>query len=267
QKFKNFVQEDVCLDCKGEKLNHLSRSVKVQGFRLPEIDEWDLKQILNWIPKIKKSDNKITSLVSNYILDIETKITRLNQLGLSYLSLNREYGTLSGGEAQRIKLAAVLDSKMTELIIILDEPSIGLHPSDIEGLLLMINAIKKRNNTVLIIEHDEMLVKQADYIIEIGPESGAFGGEIISSGTYNELLNDSKSLLFQSKLPNFKQTSYFRDITDDAVKIKDANKNNLKKVTLTLPANCLTVITGVSGSGKSSLLFDEIAASQLKDNQ
>lgn len=267
QKLKDFVQEDICLDCNGEKLNCLSRSVTVQGFRLPEIDGWDLKQILNWIQKIKKSDNKIASLVSNYILDIETKITRLNQLGLSYLSLNREYGSLSGGEAQRIKLAAVLDSKMTELIIILDEPSIGLHPSDIEGLLLMINAIKRRNNTVLIIEHDEALIKQADYIIEIGPESGAFGGKIISSGTYNELLNDSKSLLFQSKLPNFEQTSYFRNITNDAVKIKGANKNNLKNVALTLPANCLTVITGVSGSGKSSLLFDEIAVSQLKDNQ
>lgn len=265
---KEYIQEDICMDCHGEKLNPLSRSVKVYHRRLPEIEREDLKHVLDWTQQIKeKSNDQMNALVKDYLLDIETKIKRISKLGLDYLSLDRQYSTLSGGEAQRMKLAAVLDSPMTELIIILDEPTIGLHTSDTEGLISMINEIKTKNNTVLVIEHDEEVIKQADYIVEIGPGSGDFGGEIVTTGTYDELINNPHSLLSQSKHPDYQQTSYQRNTQQFAVKIQNARKHNLKNISLTFPANCLSVVTGVSGSGKSSLLLQEVADSQLKDNE
>ncbi|QQK80662.1 ATP-binding cassette domain-containing protein [Salicibibacter cibi] len=265
---KEFVQEDRCFECHGEKLNALSRSAKVYNHRLPEIVKGDLKHALQWVQQLKKqSDQQITSLVKDYLLDIEIKINRISKLGLDYLSLDRQYSTLSGGEAQRIKLAAVLDSQMTELIIILDEPTVGLHTSDTEGLISMINEIKGRNNTIIAIEHDEAFSKQADYIVEIGPGSGEFGGNVVTTGTYDELLTNSQSLLFKSNHSTYQQASYKRKTKQLALEVQHANVHNLKNISLTLPADCLSVITGVSGSGKSSLLFGEIADSQLKDNE
>ncbi len=265
---KGFIQEETCSECHGEKLNPLSRFVKVYNRRLPEITRESLTHVLYWVRQVKKQSNtQEKNSVKDYLLDIETKIKRISKLGLAYLSLDRQYSTLSGGEAQRIKLAAVLDSQMTELIIILDEPTIGLHPSDTEGLLAMIDEIKGRNNTVLVIEHDEEVIKQADYIVEVGPNSGAFGGEVVSTGTYNELMNNPYSLFLQSKHPNYQQNSYQRNTKEIAVEIQKASMHNLKDISLVLPANCLSVITGVSGSGKSSLLLQEIANSQLKDTQ
>lgn len=265
---KEFVQEDTCFDCHGEKLNSLSRSVKVYNHRLPEIVKGDLKHVLHWVEQIKKQGNQqVISLVKDYLLDIEIKINRISKLGLDYLSLDRQYSTLSGGESQRIKLAAVLDSQMTELIIILDEPTVGLHSSDTEGLISMINEIKGRNNTIIVIEHDEEFIKQADYIVEIGPGSGEFGGKVVTTGTYDELVNNPQSLIFKSNHSTYQQASYKRKTKQIALEVQNANVHNLKNVSLTLPANCLTVITGVSGSGKSSLLFGEIADSQLKDNE
>lgn len=142
---KNFVEEGTCVDCNGEKLNSLSRSATVHHCSIPFISKQNLKYVLEWTQRIKQfSDGQAMDLVKDYLLDIETKINRISKLGLDYLSLDRQYSTLSGGEAQRIKLSAVLDSQMTELIVILDEPTIGLHASDTEGLLSMINEIKER---------------------------------------------------------------------------------------------------------------------------
>ncbi|GAA3026140.1 ATP-binding cassette domain-containing protein [Tetragenococcus solitarius] len=200
---KGYIQEDVCPACQGEKLNPLSRSVTVYNQRLPEIVKGDLKYVLDWTEQIKEqNDDQMNDLVKDYLLDIEIKIKRISKLGLDYLSLDRQYSTLSGGEAQRLKLAAVLDSQMTELIVILDEPTIGLHPSDTEGLIAMIEEVKKRNNTVLVIEHDEEMMKQADYIVEMGPKSGKKGGKVATTGTYEELINNTQSLLSQSKGSN-----------------------------------------------------------------
>lgn len=268
KKLKPFIKEDTCVDCHGEKLNPLSRSVKVYNHRLPEIAKGDLKNVLNWVYEIKEHENEQSrSLVKDYLLDVETKIKRISKLGLAYLSLDRQYSTLSGGEMQRIKLAAVLDSQMTELIIILDEPTIGLHASDTAGLIAMISEIKTRNNTLLVIEHDEEVIKKADYVIEIGPESGEFGGKVVTTGTYDELLNNSHSLLFQSKRAIYQQNSYQRNTKQTAVKVQNAKTHNLKDLSLELPANCLSVITGVSGSGKSSLLLQEIARNPLEDSK
>lgn len=265
---KPFIVEDTCVACHGEKLNPLSRLVKVYNHRLPEITKGDLKYVLNWVYEIKEHEKEQSkSIVKDYLLDIETKIKRISKLGLAYLSLDRQYATLSGGEMQRIKLAAVLDSQMTELIIILDEPTIGLHASDTAGLIAMINEIKARNNTLLVIEHDEEVIKKADYVVEIGPGSGEFGGKIVTTGTYDELIKNSHSLLFQSKRAIYQQNSYQRDTKQTAVKVQNAKTHNLRDLSLELPANCLSVVTGVSGSGKSSLLLQEIAQNQLEDSK
>jgi excinuclease ABC subunit A len=264
---KEFVKEGICPDCHGEKLNELSRSATVFNQSLPVIETWELQHLLTWIEQIDNSMNhKKRALVKDYLLDVSTKIERISQVGLDYLSLNRPYLTLSGGEAQRLKLAAILDSRMTELIIILDEPTIGLHPSDTDGLLSMIQKIKARGNTVITIEHDGEFMKHADHIIEIGPQSGEYGGELVAAGTYDDLLNHPYSLLFRSHQNKYEQTSYQRQTSHKAVHLIDADSNNLKNISTTLPANCLSVITGVSGSGKSSLLFGEISSTGLKNS-
>ncbi|MFD2831151.1 ATP-binding cassette domain-containing protein [Corticicoccus populi] len=263
----DYVKEDTCPDCSGEKLNPVSRAATVHGYTLPYISEKSLKYVYEWAEQIKLSGGTPGELVKDYLLDIETKTKRISKLGLDYLSLDRQYSTLSGGEAQRIKLAAVLDSKMTELIIILDEPTAGLHPSDTEGLMSMIEEIKNRKNTVIVIEHDDTFIRSADFIVEIGPKSGMYGGEILSSGTYEEISGNPESLFTRSLLPSYHRTSCNRPTDIEAVQVHGAEKHNLKEISLSLPAHCLSVITGVSGSGKSSLLFKEIAESQLKDNR
>ncbi|MBL4951762.1 hypothetical protein JK635_05850 [Neobacillus sp. YIM B02564] len=163
---KDYVEEGICPDCHGEKLNKLSRSATVLNQRLPEIEKWDLHRLLDWIKQIdQNTDDQKRALIQDYLLDLSTKIERISKVGLDYLSLNRPYTTLSGGEAQRLKLAAILDSQMTELIIILDEPTIGLHPSDTEGLISMIKKLKERGNTIITIEHDEEFIKHADSLV------------------------------------------------------------------------------------------------------
>jgi excinuclease ABC subunit A len=264
KKLTAFIKEDTCNSCDGEKLNTLSRSATVLGNNLPQISKQNLKNVLAWSQQIKHSGTEeIITSVKDYLLDIDTKIKRISKLGLDYLTLDRQYATLSGGEAQRIKLSAVLDSQMTELIIILDEPTVGLHPSDTQGLLSMIDEIKEKNNTVIVIEHDDEVIRHADFIVEIGPDSGIFDGEISAAGTYGELKENPTSLLLKSNRPEYCPNSYQRSTKETAVNIQKARTHNLKEVSLSLPAHCLSVVTGVSGSGKSSLLFGEIADSQL----
>ncbi|WP_122645906.1 ATP-binding cassette domain-containing protein [Enterococcus mediterraneensis] len=265
--FAPYVGETVCPDCHGAKLNPLSRSATVFQQPLPEIESWDLLQLKEWLEEIAaKMTEKQAVFVRDYLQDILTKIKRIDQVGLAYLSLNRSYATLSGGEAQRIKLAAVLDSPMTELIYLLDEPTIGLHPNDTDGVIKMIKNICDRQNTVVVIEHDESVIQQADWVIEIGPKSGVKGGEILASGTYDHLRQDTHSLLYRSQQKKYQQDSQTRSTNTPALTVDHARTNNLKDISLTIPAQCLTVVTGVSGSGKSSLVFNEIAETELNDS-
>lgn len=261
-----YIGETLCPACQGEKLNPESRAATVLGQSLPVIETWDLIQLMDWLHKLDAAMSEgQQQMVQNYTGDMLTKIQRIQQVGLAYLSLDRPYTTLSGGEAQRIKLAAVLASPMTELIYLLDEPTIGLHTADTQGVIEMIKKIRDRRNTVVVIEHDDAVIQQADWIIEIGPKSGEKGGEILFTGTYQDLMNNPDSLTYKAQQNRYQQNSRQRPVATAALTVTNATSNNLKNLSLTLPANSLSVVTGVSGAGKSSLVFGEIAESNLKN--
>lgn len=259
----------ICSNCKGERLGELSRSVTVNNTHLPELSLLSLEELYSWIEKLEASlIEKNYCLVEVYLLDLKTKIKRILNVGLGYLSLDRQTVTLSGGELQRIKLAATLDSDLTGIIYILDEPTIGLHPKDTEGMIAILKKLRDLGNTVIIIEHDPDIMQVADYVVDIGPGSGKYGGEIIGSGTLKELINQELSLT-GAYLKNPMQARHkYRKGTGEIIEVKNANFYNLKNITVSFPVGCLTTVTGVSGSGKSTLVFEVLAAaSGLKQKE
>ena len=255
-----YFHSAVCTACRGEKLSLLGRTATVLETRLPELSVLSLEALRDWLRRLEPSlSERELALVAPYIGDLNAKLRRIVNVGLGYLSLDRQTMTLSGGEGQRIKLAAVLDSTMTGLIYIMDEPTIGLHPKDTAGILKVLKALRDLGNTVIVIEHDPEVIRAADYIIDLGPGSGRHGGEIVGTGTYEALL----------KLPHSVTGSYLmrpRPVLGASERIpagqflvRDASRYNLKHLEVRFPVGCLTCVTGVSGSGKSTLVFEELA--------
>ena len=260
KQLEGFFHSKVCPACNGERLSELSKSVKVHGTRLPELARSSLEELGAWINNLTRtaSDREV-ALVEPYILDLKTKINRINNVGLGYLSPDRQTMTLSGGEAQRIKLAAILDSTLTGVIYIMDEPTIGLHPRDTEGLIRILKDLRDLGNTVIVIEHDPEVMKEADFIADLGPGSGKHGGEVIGTGTLENIKEDPKSVT-GSWLRSSKQIkTSFRQGTGELLWVRNANLHNLKGIDVSFPVGCLTSVTGVSGSGKSTLVFDVLA--------
>ncbi|MDC7291046.1 excinuclease ABC subunit UvrA [Blautia schinkii] len=248
-----------CPDCHGERLCELSRSVTVNGTRLPELAQYSLERLALWADELAAAlPPKHLALVNDYFLDIRTKLNRYMNVGLGYLTLDRQIITLSGGELQRARLAAVLDSELTGVIYILDEPTAGLHPQATAGLISILKRLRDLGNSVLVIEHDEDVMAAADYIIDMGPGSGKCGGEIIASGTLDELMKQDASVTggwLRSSHPGkttFRKPSGF-------IHIKNAHQFNLKHINVEIPLGCITAVTGPSGSGKSTLIFDVLA--------
>lgn len=249
-----------CPECNGEKLNALSRKTTVEGIRLPELSLLSLEELLAWLKELeKKIGIKNMSLVESYLLDLSTKLERILCVGLGYLSLDRQTITLSGGELQRLKLAAALASELTGIIYIMDEPTIGLHPKDTDGMIRILKKLRDRDNTVIVIEHDTEVMKAADYIVDIGPGSGKHGGEIIGSGTLTQLMEQETSVTGNYLKKQEVRKSNFRQGSNELIKIHHANLYNLKNVDVSIPCGCLTTVTGVSGSGKSTLIFEVLA--------
>lgn len=247
---QRYFKEVICDMCHGERLNDVSRLIEVNGIRLPELVEFSLERLYEHINGLLTLYDEET--ITHYLEDIKTKTNRFIKVGLGYLTLNRETSTLSGGELQRIKLASLLDTTMTGLIYILDEPTIGLHPKDTLGMIDIIQKIKELGNTIIIIEHDLDLLPYMDEIIEVGPLAGKKGGTITFQGKYQDLLNTPNyftphPILYKA----IKNTSY--------IHINKASKNNLKDIDVSIPRQQITCITGISGSGKSSLIFDDLA--------
>lgn len=262
----SYFDNSPCSECNGERLNQLSRSVTVQNKRLPQLVSLSLDELYQWILELESSlKDRNKSLVDSYLLDLKTKIQRIINVGLGYLTLDRQTSTLSGGEAQRIKLSATLDSNMMGLIYVMDEPTIGLHPKDTMGIVNELKRLRDEGNTVIIIEHDVDVMKESDYVIDIGPGAGKYGGQIVAEGSLNELLKNEESVTGSYLSKNLKYPEVFRSSHNGFIEVKNANLHNLKNIEVKLPINCLTSVTGVSGSGKSTLVFDVLQEQNSKN--
>ncbi|AOR29340.1 excinuclease ABC subunit A [Formosa sp. Hel1_33_131] len=252
-----------CGSCHGKRLRPEANFVKVGGASITDLVELSLKDIIAFFKTIKL-DAKEREIAKRLLKEINNRLEFLSNVGLDYLTLNRKSNTLSGGESQRINLATSLGSSLVGSMYILDEPSIGLHSKDTERLINVLNALRDLGNTVIVVEHDEAIMAAADYVIDIGPEAGTFGGEVMASGTYKSLLK-SNTLTAQYlngtleiEVPKKRRTSKY------SVTIKGAREHNLKNIDVTLPLNMLTVVTGVSGSGKSTLVKQIVYPALLK---
>ncbi len=242
-----------CTTCKGTRLRKEASYVKINSVAITDLVDFPIKKLIPFFNNLQLDAHQ-TKIAKRLRKEIETRLSFLEHVGLNYLTLNRRSNSLSGGESQRINLATSLGSSLVGSMYILDEPSIGLHPHDTEKLILVLQQLRDIGNTVIVVEHDEDIMKQADKIIDIGPEAGTFGGEVVASGTYTEIIkcNTLTANYLNHKLkieiPKKRRTSKYNVI------IRGARANNLKNIEVTLPLQMLTVITGVSGSGKSSLI-------------
>lgn len=240
-----------CPTCHGEKLNSDSLAVLVNHQRISDLSKMSLIELDNWLNEIRVENED----VKQYIYDLKTKIKRIIKVGLGYLHLDRTYKTLSGGEKQRIRLAAALDSTIVGIIYILDEPTVGLHPQDTNGVIEILKDLRDKGNSVIVIEHDEDVIKASDYLIDLGPKAGKLGGEIVATGSYQDILNNDNSLTGRYFKEEHVVKKEYRD-SKLFLTVNNVNINNLKDVKAKFKINCLNVVTGVSGAGKSSLVFD-----------
>lgn len=252
-----FFYSDTCPDCNGTKLTEQSRRVKVMGRSITEISTLDLDQLLEWVEdcRLNLTEEEITA-VDVYLRDIKTKLKRIKRLGLGYLTLERGTNTLSGGESQRIRLSAILDSDLTDVVYIIDEPTASLHAKDTEGIIDIMKRLRDKGNTVLVIEHNTDVMEEADYLIEIGPKAGRYGGKLIGTGTLEDLKTNDQSLIKEYISNRSQPKQNVRQAGKTAIHIQEATRHNLASVSVAIPTESLVSVTGVSGSGKSSLIFD-----------
>lgn len=242
-----------CPTCKGRRLRKEANYIYVGGKTISELVDLSIKKLVPFFNGLQLSeyDQKVAKRL---LIEINNRLAFLSDVGLDYLTLNRNSATLSGGESQRINLATSLGSSLVGSMYILDEPSIGLHPKDTERLIKVLKNLRDLGNTVIVVEHDEDIMKAADRIIDIGPEAGTFGGELVAEGTFEEILKaDSLTAKYlngelEITVPKKRRTS------KNFIEIKGARENNLQNVDVQFPLESLTVITGVSGSGKSTLV-------------
>lgn len=250
-----YMTELPCETCHGKRLSKEALSVYVGDYNIGEVVEYSIKNALYYFENLKLSDQD-KSIADQILKEIISRLSFLNNVGLEYLTLDRSSGTLSGGEAQRIRLATQIGSRLTGVLYVLDEPSIGLHQRDNDRLINTLKEMRDLGNTLIVIEHDDDTMRAADYLVDVGPGAGNHGGEVVSSGTPNKVMKDKKSLTGQylSGKKRIEVPEYRREITDRKIQIKGAKSNNLKNVNVDFPLSVLTVVTGVSGSGKSSLV-------------
>ena len=243
-----------CNECMGSRLRVEATYVKINNLNIIDICNMSIKECLAFFNKIKlsKSEQKISERILEEVIN---RLTYLNNVGLQYLNLSRKSKTLSGGESQRINLATSLGSSLVGAMYILDEPSIGLHSQDTEKLIKILKNLRDIGNTVIIVEHDEEIMQSADFIIDVGPEAGINGGEIIFKGSVKDIFDNNKSLTtkYLTKKLNIPTPTHRKKWTD-FIEIKGVKINNINNIDVKFPLECLTVVSGVSGSGKSSLI-------------
>ncbi|MGK9118968.1 ATP-binding cassette domain-containing protein [Olivibacter jilunii] len=246
QALKQIISTQTCPSCKGQRLNEKVLSCKIGGKNIADCTALAIDELLHFI-------NNLQSEAYAVILqEITKKLQNICDIGLQYLTLDRRTDTLSGGESQRIKMVKYLGSSLVDLLYIFDEPSIGLHPKDVQHIASIIHQIKDKGNTVLIVEHDPDLIKIADQVVDMGPGSGSNGGEIIYQGSFAGLKqSDGKTGRYFAQCPSFNKNPRK---AKGYLEIKNATKNNLKNVSVRIPEGVFTVVTGVAGSGKSTLI-------------
>jgi len=243
-----------CPECKGTRLRKDASFVKINDHSITDIVLMPLDEALALFQSLKLSDHDAI-IAKRLLAEINNRLQFLSDVGLSYLTLNRLSNSLSGGESQRINLATSLGSYLVGSIYVLDEPSIGLHPRDTQRLIGVLKSLRDAGNTVIVVEHEQEMMEAADYLIDIGPEAGINGGELVFAGTYNEILTDKKSLTgeylsekLQIPVPDKRRK------WNESIRVLGARENNLKGITVDFPLNVFTVVSGVSGSGKTSLV-------------
>ena len=257
---EQYMDDDECPKCHGKRLNDAALSVYIDKYNIDDISRMSVDELYNTLSNISLSqrDEKIAKMIVN---EIKSRLKFLSDVGLGYLTLNRASNTLSGGEAQRIRLATQIGSKLTGIVYVLDEPSIGLHQKDNQKLINALKEMRDLGNTLLVVEHDTETIRSADYILDFGPNAGVHGGELVFSGTYDELIKNSNTLTAKYMREELKIEVPETRLTPERgyVSIKGARCHNLKNVNVDFPIGLITYVTGVSGSGKSSLVNDCLA--------
>ena len=252
--YENFMTVTPCDSCHGQRLKEESLAVTVGDYNIAELTNLSVKRLVEFFKNVQLNDRQL--MIGKQILrEIRGRIGFLNDVGLDYLSLSQATGTLSGGEAQRIRLATQIGSGLVGVAYILDEPSIGLHQRDNDKLIHALKSLRDLGNSLIVVEHDEDTMLAADYIVDIGPEAGEYGGEVVATGTAEELMRNPNSITGEylsgkRKIP----VPEVRRKPTGWLTVKGAAENNLKNVTVKFPLGVLTCVTGVSGSGKSSLI-------------
>ncbi|WP_036729611.1 excinuclease ABC subunit UvrA [Peptoniphilus mikwangii] len=265
-KIEEFMNEEPCPHCHGARLKESSLSVKVNGLNIFELTELSVSDAVKFFEELKLTEKE--SIIANQILkEIKARLSFLQNVGLEYLTLSRMAGTLSGGEAQRIRLATQIGSQLVGVIYVLDEPSIGLHQRDNEKLLKALRNLTDIGNTLIVVEHDEDTMRMADQIVDIGPLAGRDGGRIVAQGSADEIMQVEESITgaYLSGRKKIELPEQRRPYTGKSIKIYGARENNLKNINVEIPLGQFVAVTGVSGSGKSSLI-NEILYKSLTQN-
>ena len=255
-----FLAECECPECHGQRLNREALSYKIWDKNISELGNMDISELREWLEHVEEHlDHQQQQIAHEIIKEIRTRLDFLLEVGLDYLALNRQSASLSGGESQRIRLATQIGSQLVNVLYILDEPSIGLHQRDNERLIHSLKELRDLGNTVIVVEHDEDMMREADYIVDIGPKAGRKGGEVVFQGTPKEMLNtDTLTAQYLNGMQKIAIPKKRREGNEKSLILKGCTGNNLKHVDVEFPLGKLIVVTGVSGSGKSTLINETL---------
>lgn len=259
EELSKFQTLKTCEACDGNRLNEQALSIKIDGLHVGEVSRMSIERADQWFSDLEPKLNSTHKQISERLLkEIKRRLSFLRNVGLEYLTINRESGTLSGGEAQRIRLASQIGSGLSGVLYVLDEPSIGLHQSDNDKLITTLKNLRDLGNSVIVVEHDEEMMREAEYLIDVGPGAGIHGGQVISAGLPKDVIKDPKSVTGQylsgKKEISIPKTRRKPD-PKKMITLKGATANNLKNVTLNLPLKIFSAVSGISGGGKSSLII------------
>lgn len=243
-----FMTMGPCSECNGARLSQTILKSKINGYNIADMASMEITELIKVVKAIKEP------VAASMVKTLTERLQHLVDIGLEYLSLNRETDTLSGGESQRVKIVKHLSSSLTDVMYIFDEPSVGLHPRDVHRMNELLQKLRDKGNTVIVVEHDPDVIKAADHIVDVGPKAGKHGGEIVYEGSYANLLK-AKTLTGTHIKEKISLKNSFRE-PNGKLPIKNAKANNLKNVSVDIPTGVLTVVTGVAGSGKSSLIHE-----------